>query len=155
VERFKRFKPELTIVEASHRLALSEGQKRTERKKWGMKLPKFRLAVSIVILVIASLTVYFLVQDIYRLQKEYNQIWAQYPHSIPIEVYPMIMEKLEEIQNMINLREAAVVLVVAATAVALLVLNKHKLFKEKRVAPALTLLPVSFFQKSTVHARTS
>jgi len=121
-----------------------------------MKLPKFRLAVSIAILAIASLTVYFLVQDIYRLQKEYETISAplEYVHMSE-EQYRMIREKLEEIQNMINLRKTAVVLVVAATAVTLIVLNKRKLFKEKYVATALILLLVTFFQTPTVHARTS
>ena len=116
-----------------------------------MKMSKFRLAVSIALLAIALLTVYFLVQDIYRLQKECNRIIAQYPHHFPEEMYVIVLE----IQSTINLRKAAVVLVVAATAVTLLVLNKCKLFKEKCVATALILLIVTFFQTPTVHARTS
>jgi len=107
-----------------------------------MEMSKFRLAVSIAILAITSLTVYFLVQDIYRLQKECNRIIAQYPHHFPEEVYVILLE----IQSTINLRKMAVVLIVAATAVTLLVLNKRKLFKEKCVATALILLLVTFFQ---------
>lgn len=119
-------------------------------------MSKFRLAVSIAILAIASLTVYFLVQDIYRLQKEYETVSAplEYVHMSEGQ-YRMIREKLDEIQNMINLRITAVVLVVPVTAVALIVLNKRKLFKEKYVAAALILSLVTFFQTSTVHARTS
>jgi len=102
-----------------------------------MKMSKFRLAVSIAILAIALLTVCFLVQDIYRLQEEYNQMSAQYIHHIPMEEYEVLLE----IQNMIKLRKTAVVLVVAATAVSLLVLNKRKLFKEKyAVKPELKTL---------------
>lgn len=107
-----------------------------------MRMSKFRLAVSIAILAIALLTVYFLVQDIYRLQKEYEIVSAPLEYRrMTEEQYRWIREQLDEIQTMINLRKTAVVLVVAATAVALLVLNKRKLFKEKyAVKPELNTL---------------
>jgi hypothetical protein len=121
-----------------------------------MKVSKFRLVVSIVILAIASLTVYFLVQDIYRLQKEYEIVSAPLEYErMNEEQYRMIKQRLDEIQTMINLRKTAVVLVVAATAVTLSVLNKRKLFKQKYVATALILLLITFFQTPTVHARIS
>jgi len=109
-----------------------------------------------VTLTVAILIVAFLVEDMYRLQKEYEIVSAplEYLHMSE-EMYRMIMGKLEEIQNMINLRKTAVVLVVAATAVTLLVFNKRKLFKEKCAATALILLLVTFFQTLAVHARTS
>jgi len=99
-----------------------------------MRMSKFRIAVSIAILAIALLTVYFLVQDIYRLQKEYEIVSAPLDleyRRMNEDQYRWIRGQLDEIQTMINLRKTAVVLVVAATAVTLLVLNKRKLFKEK------------------------
>jgi len=120
-----------------------------------MKMSKFRLAVSIAILAIALLTVYFLVQDIYRLQREYNRISGLYVHPNVHHIPKEVVEFLHETKAMINLRMVAVVLVVATTAVTLLVMNKRKLFKEKCVVTALILLLVTFFQTPTVQARIS
>jgi predicted GTPase len=117
---------------------------REYKEKMRMEVSKFRLAVSIAILAITLLTVYFLVQDIYRLQEQYEQWETKLPPSnYPWnqEMYEMIKRRLDEIQNVINLRMMAVVLVVAAPAVALLVLNKRKLFKQKyAVKPELNTL---------------
>ena len=131
-----------------------KGRNRTKRKKKiRMKVSKFRLAVSIAILAIGLLTVYFLVQDIHRLQEQYE---SNLPSKYPIGTeswWEMIKQRLDEIQNAINLRKTAVVSVVAATAVTLLVLNRRKL-KQKCVATALILLIVTFFQTPIVQTFT-
>jgi len=117
-----------------------------------MKLSKTKLA-SVIVLAVAIISLVFLVQDIYNLQKRCEQFTPpDYP--IPRVEYKRLIGMLNELQAMINLRVATAVLVLTATVIALLVLNKRKIFKGKYavVATALILLSVSFFEVPIVNA---
>lgn len=74
---------------------------------------KFRLAVSIAILAIALLTVWFLVQDIHRLQETYELVTSS--HSV---LWPRL--KPSEIQAMIATRQTAIALTIITAIVMIL-----------------------------------
>jgi len=96
-----------------------------------------------VTLTVAILIVAFLVEDIYRLQKEYEIVSAPLDMGIRMsyEEYHWIMERLQEIQAMTHQRIMGLAVVVIATTMALLFLNKRKVFKEKHaVKPELNTL---------------
>ena len=78
-----------------------------------MEMSKFRLAVSIAILTVAVLTVWFLVQDIYRLQRLYKLVTAS--HSV---LWPTL--KPSEIQAMIATRQTAIALTIITATVTIL-----------------------------------
>jgi ABC-type polysaccharide/polyol phosphate export permease len=79
-----------------------------------LKVPKFRIAVSIAIVAIALLTVWFLVQDIHRLQETYELVTAD--HSVMWR--PRL--KPSEIQAMIATRQTAIDLTIITAIVMIL-----------------------------------